>query len=96
MMPQQSPVDVRVVSSSPRQHGGPFGRPPQATVPSQNREHLAREVVRLETENTLLIEEIQRLRDENQDLRDSANIWIRLYERQLGRANEALKTGTDR
>jgi hypothetical protein len=92
MMPHQSPVDVRVVSSSPNQRrSGPLGRTPQAA-----RDHLVRELVRLDTENALLIDEIRRLRDENQDLRDSANIWIRLYERQLGRANDALKTGTDR
>jgi hypothetical protein len=83
-------------ASAPPRRGGPFGQPPQANGLSQDREQMARELVRLDTENALLMEEIHRLRDENQDLRESANIWIRLYERQLGRANEALKTGTDR
>jgi predicted nuclease with TOPRIM domain len=49
------------------------------------------ELLKLEAEKARLAEEIQRLRDENQDLRDSAAIWIRLYERQLGRANEAIR-----
>lgn len=34
-----------------------------------------------------LVEECRRLRADNDDLRGSAEIWIRLYERQLDRAN---------
>lgn len=34
-----------------------------------------------------LIDECRRLRADNDDLRGSAEIWIRLYERQLERAN---------
>jgi hypothetical protein len=34
-----------------------------------------------------LIEECRRLRSDNDDLRGSAEIWIRMYERQLERAN---------
>jgi hypothetical protein len=37
-------------------------------------------------ENARLRRELDRLREENDDLRKSADIWIRLYERQLARA----------
>ncbi len=40
----------------------------------------------VEHENTRLRRELERLQQENDDLRKSADIWIRLYERQLGRA----------
>lgn len=39
-----------------------------------------------------LIEECRRLRSDNDDLRASAEIWIRLYERQLERANGLEET----
>ena len=45
---------------------------------------LARQVARL-------TEELVRLRQENLDLKDAAAIWIRLYERQLSRANQATQ-----
>lgn len=48
---------------------------------------LARQVARL-------TEELSRVRQENQDLRQAADIWIRLYERQLTRANEAASPGS--
>ena len=35
-----------------------------------------------------LVDECRRLRADNDDLRGSAEIWIRLYERQLDRAND--------
>ena len=41
-----------------------------------------------------LTEELSRVRQENQDLRQAADIWIRLYERQLTRANEAASPGS--
>lgn len=34
-----------------------------------------------------LIDECRRLRSDNDDLRGSAELWIRMYERQLERAN---------
>jgi hypothetical protein len=37
-------------------------------------------------ENARLRRELDRLQEENDDLRKSADIWIRLYERQLARA----------
>jgi hypothetical protein len=37
-------------------------------------------------ENARLRRELERLQQENDDLRKSADIWIRLYERQLARA----------
>lgn len=42
-------------------------------------------------DNARLIEENARLRRENADLAASAEIWIRLYEAALDRANEAEK-----
>jgi hypothetical protein len=39
-----------------------------------------------------LVDECRRLRCDNDDLRGSAEIWIRLYERQLERANALEKT----
>jgi hypothetical protein len=41
-------------------------------------------------ENARLRREIERLQQENEDLRKSAEIWIRLYEKQLARARCAL------
>ena len=42
---------------------------------------------RLRDERGRLMREIERLTEENDDLRKSAEIWIRMYERQLARAN---------
>lgn len=55
----------------------------------RERERLAGESVRLSTE-------LARLRDENEDLRASAELWIWLYEVQLARANEAVRELKDR
>jgi hypothetical protein len=38
-----------------------------------------------------LAAEIERLRQENADLREAAAMWIRLYENQLARANFAAE-----
>jgi hypothetical protein len=93
MMPlHQSPVDVRVVSTPRQRAKGLSHRLEQgAGLSLADRERVRRELLKLDAENARLAEEIKRLRDENQDLRDSAAIWIRLYERQLGRANEAVR-----
>jgi hypothetical protein len=50
----------------------------------RERERLAEECVRLNTE-------IARLADDNEDLRASAELWIWLYEMQLARANAAIR-----
>ncbi len=50
----------------------------------RDRERLAGESVRLNTE-------LARLADENEDLRASAELWIWLYEHQLARANKAVR-----
>jgi hypothetical protein len=93
MMPlHQSPVDVRIVSTpKPRTTGMSRHLVPAPGPALAESESLHRELVRLDAENARLAEEIKRLRDENQNLRDSAAIWIRLYERQLGRANDAIR-----
>jgi hypothetical protein len=44
--------------------------------------------VQLARENMSLLEENERLRHENADLAASAEIWIRLYEAALARANQ--------
>jgi hypothetical protein len=45
----------------------------------------------LSEENVRLAREIARLTQENQALRESAEIWIRMYENQLERANDAVR-----
>jgi hypothetical protein len=42
-----------------------------------------REILRLKTDNEHLHDELGRLRAEHEDLRKSAELWIRLYETQL-------------
>jgi hypothetical protein len=51
-------------------------------------EHRAcrREIQRLNMENGRLARELEQLRGLNDDLRGSAEIWIRLYEAQLSRS----------
>lgn len=44
--------------------------------------------VELARENLRLLEENERLRQENADLAGSAEMWIRLYEAALARANQ--------
>jgi lysyl-tRNA synthetase class I len=44
--------------------------------------------VQLARENMQLLEENERLRQENADLAGSAEMWIRLYEAALARANQ--------
>jgi len=46
-------------------------------------------VVHLHCENARLSDELQQLRRVNADLVASADLWIRLYEHALTRANEA-------
>jgi hypothetical protein len=46
-----------------------------------------REILRLSSENAALQDELDHLRMLNEDLSQSAAMWIRLYEGQLGRAN---------
>ena len=55
-----------------------------AAVPVVGIHHsCCREILRLKTENEHLVAELERLRGEYEDLRKSAEIWIRLYETQL-------------
>jgi hypothetical protein len=56
----------------------------ESDVLRHEKERLAEESVRLNTE-------IARLTSENDDLRASAELWIWLYETQLARANEAIR-----
>jgi hypothetical protein len=60
-------------------------------LPLGEHEHLRRELVRLDADNARLAAEVRRLGEENQDLKKAAELWIRLYERQLARANAAVK-----
>jgi hypothetical protein len=46
-----------------------------------------REVLRLNSENARLHDELERVRAEHEDLTKSAELWIRLYETQLKLAN---------
>ena len=91
MMPLQlSPGDVRIVSPR-RQPDRRIGPERAADLPQQGEESLRRELAARNADNARLAAEVRRLQEENQDLRDAANIWIRLYERQLARANEAVQ-----
>jgi len=52
-------------------------------------ERLREEREQLAAENRRLTGELARVNEENASLRDAATIWIRLYEKQLERANRA-------
>ena len=79
----QSAVDIRI-SSSIR------ARLEHAVGPAlAERARLRRECEAFGAENARLGTDIERLRQENEALRESAEIWIRLYEKQLARANQA-------
>jgi hypothetical protein len=52
-----------------------------------DRERLRDERNQFAEENQRLASELKRLIDENEALREAARIWIRLYEKQLDRAN---------
>ena len=58
-------------------------------VPRLGDQHRAcgREILRLNSENAVLRDELARERTLNEDLARSTAIWIRLYEEQLARAN---------
>lgn len=60
-------------------------------LPVGDHERLRHELAKLDADNARLATEVRRLREENQDLKKAAELWIRLYERQLARANEAVK-----
>jgi hypothetical protein len=69
-----------------------------STVPLLRRrnelEHLRQRYSEVTQLAAQLIDECRRLRSDNDDLRGSAEVWIRMYERQLERANileESLK-----
>ncbi len=53
-------------------------------------DRLQPEVERLSQENLALRMEMARLTQDNQDLRESAKIWIRLYDAHRARANRAV------
>jgi hypothetical protein len=75
-----SPFDVRLVS-----------RVDQPKAVAFERERLRRERQDLLEHNRRLNDENERLLEENRALREAAAMWIRLYERQLARANEAAR-----
>lgn len=58
-------------------------------IPRLGDQHRAcgREILRLNSENAMLRDELARERALNEDLSRSAAMWIRLYEEQLARAN---------
>lgn len=59
------------------------------SIPRFGEQHRAcgREILRLNSENAMLRDELARERALNEDLSRSAAMWIRLYEEQLARAN---------
>jgi hypothetical protein len=91
----RSPVDLRIVSIADRNdRNDRDGAPPvkarveQAEAPFAV-VNPAADRDRLAAENARLAREVERLTQDNRDLRESAEIWIRLYENQLSRANRA-------
>ena len=64
-------------------------------VPRFGEQHRAcgREILKLNSENAILRDELARERALNEDLSRSAAIWIRLYEEQLARANSLAASG---
>lgn len=57
----------------------------------RQRRELFDENARLAVENARLAQENARLAEENSALREAADLWIRLYEKQLERANDAVQ-----
>jgi hypothetical protein len=75
----QAQADVRIDS----RHEPPMG------LASTERARQRREALE---DNRRLAEENARLVEENYALREAAAMWIRLYEKQLARANEAASS----
>jgi hypothetical protein len=83
----QAPVDIRI-DVTPML--GMKARLEQAVgVTIGERDRWRRERDELRDSNGQLRAEAERLAEENQALREAAAIWIRLYEKQLDRANRA-------
>lgn len=60
-----------------------------AVLPQVGLHHsCCREILRLNTENARLHDELERIRAQHEDLTKSAEIWIRLYETYLALANK--------
>ena len=82
-----APVDVRVGIGSAL---ALKTRIEQAvSVAIEERTRWRRERTELRDDNSRLMTENARLADENQQLRQAAELWISLYERQLQRAKRA-------
>jgi hypothetical protein len=83
MQGTQSAVDIRISSSMRARLEQAVG------LALAERARYRRECEDLGAENARQGTEIERLRQENEALRASAEIWIRMYENQLARANRA-------
>jgi uncharacterized membrane-anchored protein len=81
MMPLLTPTDVRGSSR--------LNQAMSATSSDRERERQERQD--LLDDNLRLAAENNRLAEENLALREAAAIWIRLYEKQLERANDARR-----
>jgi hypothetical protein len=71
-------------------NGMPLNIPPvPAALPAVGLHHsCCREILRLNSENTRLHDELTRIRAQYEDLTKSAELWIRLYE-----TSQALRSG---
>jgi hypothetical protein len=85
----QSAVDTRITSSVRARLEQAVG------LALAERARLRRECEDVGAETARLGTEIERLRQENAALRASAEIWIRMYESQLARANRASELLAD-
>jgi hypothetical protein len=76
---RRMPLQASLSSSEPR------SRP--SVLPDEHTD-CRRDIQRLLIENARLAGEVSNLRARHEDLKRSAEIWIRLYERQLGRREQ--------
>lgn len=80
-----------VTAEPTESRGGPTPLERAIRLAFGEREQLRGERMHLAEENTRLTLELRRLGEENAALREAARIWIRLYEKQLERANRVTK-----
>ena len=77
-------MNASYLSSGPRSPISAIQNAHAAPLPVAGIHHsCCREILRLNHENARLHRELERMRAQHEDLTRSAELWIRLYERQL-------------
>jgi hypothetical protein len=87
----QAPVDIRIDVTPALGIKARLEQAVGVTIGERERRHRDRELDEVRDSNHRLTSENERLAQENEALREAAAIWIRLYERQLDRANRAAE-----